>query len=219
MISTSKSEILAKLAKAVVDHDRKSAVAAAQEAVAAKIDHVEAIEKGLSVGMKEVGDRFGRYEYPLPFVLLAADAMQAAIEIIMKSVPKGTVLKPKGKVVIGTAYGDIHCIGKNLVRTFLEINGYKCYDLGEEVPTEKFIKTAEEVGADIIGISALMTASMSYQKDVIDKLKERGLRDKYKVLVGGSPMTPAFAEAIGADAYGADMVDAVVKADKLMQQK
>jgi corrinoid protein of di/trimethylamine methyltransferase len=219
MIGMGNKEILDKLGKAVLKHDKAGAVAAANEAVAAKIDPVEAIQNGLMVGIKEVGDKFGRFEYPLPYVLLSSQAMQMAIDIIMKSAPKGTARVAKGKVVLGVAYGDIHCIGKDLVKTFLGINGYDVYDLGTEVPTEKFINKAEEVKADIIGISAMMTASMSYQGDVVNKLKARGIREKYKVLVGGCPMTPAFAESIGADDWGADMADAVVKADRMMKEK
>lgn len=216
----SKAEILDKLARAVVDHNREAAISAAKEAIAMKIDPVEAINNGLAAGMKIVGDKFGRYEYPLPFVLLAADAMQAAIDILVATLPRGTAGRTsKGKIVIGTAYGDVHSIGKNLVKTMLSVSGYDVYDLGVEVPSESFIKKAEEVNADIIAVSALMTASMSYQKDVIDKLVDKGLRDKYKVMVGGSPVTPAFAESIGADAFGADMADAVTKADELVRQK
>jgi len=215
----SKQEILAKLAKAIVDHSKTGAVAAANEAVAAGMEPVETIRNGLMVGIHEVGDKFGRFEYPLPYVLLASHAMQQAIDVLMKNAPKGTVREEKGKVVIGVAYGDIHCIGKDLVKTFLNINGYHVYDLGTEVPTEKFINKAEEIKADIIAISAMMTASMSYQGDVINKLKAKGLREKYKVLVGGCPMTPAFAESIGADDWGADMADAVVKADRMMKEK
>jgi len=212
-------EILGKLAKAVLEHNKAAAVATANEAVAAGIPATEAINSGLMVGIKEVGDKFGKFEYPLPYVLLASQAMQAAIDVVMKTAPKGTVQAKKGKVVIGVAYGDIHCIGKDLVKTFMAISGYDMYDLGTEVPTAKFIDKAKAVDADIIAISAMMTASMSYQGDVINKLKAQGLRDKFKVLVGGCPMTPAFAESIGADEWGADMADAVVKADKMMKEK
>jgi len=219
VIPMSKQDILAKLAKAIVDHSKTGAVAAANEAVAAGIPATEAINNGLMVGIKEVGDKFGKFEYPLPFVLLASQAMQQAIDVVMKNTPAGTTQTKKGKVVIGVAYGDIHCIGKDLVKTFMSISGYDMYDLGTEVPTAKFIGKAQEVNADIIAISAMMTASMSYQGDVINKLKVQGLRDKYKVLVGGCPMTPAFAESIGADEWGADMADAVVKADRMMKAK
>jgi corrinoid protein of di/trimethylamine methyltransferase len=211
-----KAEILEKLSKAVIEFNKDAALAAAKEAYEAGLDPIEAIEKGLTPGIREVGDRFARYEYPLPYVILAAEAMQAAIDYLLPKIPKEKKPKPLGKIVIGTAYGDIHSIGKNLVRTMLNVSGFECYDLGEEVPTENFINKAEEVKADIIAVGALMTSSMSYQKALIDTLVERGLRDKYKVLVGGTPMTEDFCRAIKADDWGADAGDAVRKAKKLV---
>ena len=176
---------------------------------------MDAIEKGLSVGIKEVGDRFGRFEYPLPYVIMAANAMTAATNYLKERYPKDKLPKPKGIVVIGTAFGDIHSIGKNLIADMLRTDGFEVYDLGEEIPTEDYVKKAEEVNANIVAMGALMTSSMSYQRALVDTLIERGLKKKYKVLVGGTPMTDDFCKRIKADAWGADCGDAIKKARML----
>jgi corrinoid protein of di/trimethylamine methyltransferase len=211
-----KAEVLEMLTKAIIDYDEEKAVEAAKLAVEAKLEIMEAIEKGLSVGIKEVGDRFGRFEYPLPYVIMAANAMTAAVNYLKERYPKDKLPKPKGKVVIGTAFGDIHSIGKNLIADMLRTDGFEVYDLGEEIPTENYVNKAEEVGADIVAMGALMTSSMSYQKALVDTLIERGLKSKYKVLVGGTPMTDDFCKRIKADAWGADCGDAIKKARMLV---
>ncbi len=211
-----KAEVLEHLAKAIIDYNEDAAVAAAKEAVENKLEIMDAIEKGLSVGIKEVGDRFGRFEYPLPYVIMAANAMTAAVNYLKEKYPKDKLPKAKGIVVIGTAFGDIHSIGKNLIADMLRTDGFDVYDLGEEIPTEDYVKKAEEVHADIVAMGALMTSSMSYQRALVDTLVERGLRKKYKVLVGGTPMTDDFCKRIKADTWGADCGDAIKKARMLV---
>jgi dimethylamine corrinoid protein len=212
----SQAEVFEHLSKAIIDYDEDEAVAAAKEAVEAKVEMIDAIEKGLSVGIKEVGDRFQRYEYPLPYVIMAAQAMTAAVDYLKSKFPKDKVPAAKGKIVIGTAFGDIHSIGKNLVADILKTDGFDVYDLGEEIPTEDFVKKAEEVHADIVAMGGLMTSSLSHMKALIDTLTERGLRGKYKVLVGGTVMTEDFCKRIKADAYGADCGDAMKKSRVLV---
>ncbi len=212
----SNAEVLEHLSKAIIDYDEDKAVVAAKEAVENKIEIMDAIERGLSVGIKEVGDRFGRFEYPLPYVIMAANAMTAAVNYLKERYPKDKLPKPKGKVVIGTAFGDIHSIGKNLIADMLRTDGFDVYDLGEEIPTEDYVNKAEQVGADIVAMGALMTSSMSYQRALVDTLTERGLKGKYKVLVGGTPMTDDFCKRIKADAWGADCGDAIKKARMLV---
>ncbi|MDK2464459.1 MAG: corrinoid protein [Candidatus Korarchaeota archaeon] len=209
--------ILRGLAESVIDGDEDRAREFAKKAVDAGIDPLTAIKGGLMNGMKVVGDRFARLEIFLPEVLLAADAMKAALEILEPLIVKEEREKlTLGKVVIGTVQGDIHDIGKNIVAMLLKANGFEVYDLGRDVPIDEFINKAEEVGADIIAISTLLSTSMPYMEDVIRLLKDRGLREKYKVMVGGGPVTREFAEEIGADGYGDNAEEAVEVAKKLL---
>ncbi len=209
--------ILRGLAESVIDGDEDRAREFAKKAVDAGIDPLTAIKEGLMNGMKVVGDRFARLEIFLPEVLLAADAMKAALEILEPLIVKEEREKlTLGKVVIGTVQGDIHDIGKNIVAMLLKANGFEVYDLGRDVPIDEFINKAEEVGADIIAISTLLSTSMPYMEDVIRLLKDRGLREKYKVMVGGGPVTREFAEEIGADGYGDNAEEAVEVAKRLL---
>ncbi|HDM92772.1 MAG TPA: cobalamin-binding protein [Candidatus Korarchaeota archaeon] len=209
--------ILKGLAQAVIDGDEDKAREFAKKAIEAGIEPLCAIKEGLMTGMKVVGDKFARLEIYLPEVLLAADAMKAALEILEPLVVKEEKEKiTLGKVVIGTIQGDIHDIGKNIVAMLLKANGFEVYDLGRDVPVDEFINKAEEVGADIIAVSTLLSTSMPYMEDLIRLLKDRGLREKYKVMVGGGPVTREFAEEIGADGYGDNAEEAVEVAKKLL---
>jgi len=153
----------------------------------------------------------------LPELILSAEAMKVATDILNAALPQGA--KKRGKVVMGTAQGDIHDIGKSMVVSFLQANGFEVYDIGRDVETQKFIDKAQEVDADIIGMSALLTTTMSGQKALIEELKKAGLRDRFKVMVGGAPATQRWADRIGADAYGVDAADAAEKAMKLLGGK
>ncbi len=209
--------ILRGLAESVIEGDEDRAREFAKKAVDAGIPPLTAIKEGLMRGMKVVGDRFARLEIFLPEVLLAADAMKAALDILEPLIVKEEREKlTLGKVVIGTVQGDIHDIGKNIVAMLMKANGFEVYDLGRDVPIDEFINKAEEVGADIIAISTLLSTSMPYMEDVIRLLKDRGLREKYKVMVGGGPVTREFAEEIGADGYGDNAEEAVEVAKRLI---
>lgn len=174
-----------------------------EEALAQGLDPKEILNDGLLAGMMIVGGKFKRNEVFVPEVLVAARAMSAGISILEpKLIEVGN--EPIGKAVVGTVKGDLHDIGKNLVVMMLKGAGFEIYDLGTDVDTDTFITKAEEVGADVIGMSALLTTTMPNMKDVIDELNEKGLREKYIVMVGGAPVNDTFAQQIGADYYTAD---------------
>ncbi len=213
----SEEEILHRLSEAVLAYDAEAAAKAAQEAIDAKVNPVKAIEKGLAVGLREVGDKFENGELWLPHLVLGAEAMEAAIKVLEEHMPKSELdSTSKGTVVIGTVEGDIHDLGLRIVASMLRANGFKVYDLGCDTPSLTLINKAKEVDADIIAVSSLMTTTMPFMRDLIDALKAAGLRDKYKVLVGGGPVTKEWAKAIGADAYGKDAAEAVKVAIELL---
>jgi len=212
-------ETLEKLAKAVMDGDEEAAKKAAQEALDAKLNPVEAIKSGFAKGMDVVGKKFHNFEVFLPEVILAADAMKAGIDVLRPHMSAEFLAEAsKGKVVIGTVFGDIHDIGKNLVGVMLEAGGFEVHDLGTDCPSTKFVEKAKEIKADIIAMSSLMVTSMYYQKDVLDYLKDTGTRDKHWIMVGGGPVTPEWTKEIGADGYGKFSDDAVEVAKTLMEK-
>lgn len=215
MSEQSKEEVFEKLKQAVIEGDDVAAKKWAEEAVKRGIDAYEAIAKGCLEGMNIVGDKYARREYFIPEVVLAAQAMSNAVEVLKPHIKmeKG----PAGIVVIGTVQGDVHDIGKNIVKIMLEAAGFKVFDLGRDVPLNKFVETAREQGAQIIALSALMTTTMPGMGKVIQLLKEKGLRDRVKVMIGGAPTSEDFARKIGADAWGKDAVAAVEIARKFVQ--
>ncbi|NHJ21317.1 MAG: hypothetical protein EAX91_10255 [Candidatus Lokiarchaeota archaeon] len=161
--------------------------------------------------MKFVGDQFEEEEIFLPELIGSAETVKAAIDEVLDPAIRasGEEKETMGKVVIGTVESDVHSIGKDLVGSFLFSNGFEVYNLGVEVTADQFISKAEEVGANVIGLSSLLTMSMDFQKEVIEELKKRGLRDKYKVIVGGAPTSEDWAEKIGADGWADDAIEAV----------
>jgi 5-methyltetrahydrofolate--homocysteine methyltransferase len=178
------------------------------EAVADGMPASEILDGALIAGMNVVGRRFGAHEIFLPQVLLAARAMHAGIEVLKPLLEEGDV-RPLGKVVIGTMKGDLHDIGKNLVGIMLRGAGFEVIDLGSDVPVESFVDTAVAEGATVIGLSALLTTTMTGMRDVVAELRDRGLADRIKLVIGGAPVTRQFAVDIGADAYGYDAAHAV----------
>ena len=213
-------EVLGKLSDSVMNFDSAAAENAAKEAVALKIDLVKAIESGLAKGLREVGDKFERGELYLPHLILGADAMEAAIKILEESLPRRELeSKSRGIVVIGTVEGDIHDLGLRIVASMLKANGFKVYDLGYNVKTHDFLLKAKEVNADIIAVSSLMTTTMPFMKDLIEALQSAGIRDRFRILVGGGPVTEKWAKEIGADGYGRDAAEAVRAAKEIMADK
>ena len=213
-----KEELLNRLRGAVVSCDVEGAVKAAEEALKAGLDPVEAIEEGLNKGVRVVGDRFGAGEAFLTELMIAAEAMKRAMAILEPAISKSAkaTRKTLGKVIIGTVEGDIHDIGKSIVSTMLTVAGFEVVDLGVDVPVDKFIEKTREFEPDMVGMSALMTTTMSKLVDIIKALEKAGLRKKVKVIVGGAPTSTEWAEEIGADGYASDAVGAVAVAKKLV---
>jgi methanogenic corrinoid protein MtbC1 len=171
--------------------------------------------------MQFIGKQFEDEEIFLPDLVGSANVVKNAIDEILDPAIKesGESKETLGKVVIGTVEGDVHSIGKDLVGSFLFSNGFEVFNLGEEVPASVFVDKAEEVGAQIIGLSSLLTMSMGFQREVIKELNSRGLREKYKVIIGGSPTSSEYAEEIGADAWADDAIEAVVSIKELLGVK
>mgnify|MGYP001589515624 CR=1 FL=1 len=214
-----KSELFPKMNEAIVAGDREAAAALARDAVQGGLDLLEVIEQGYVPGIQKVGDLWEQGDYFLPELISSAEAMKAAMAVIDPELQKRNIGSRRGgRVVIGTVEGDIHDIGKNLVASMLQAGGFEVHDLGADVKLERFIDKAEEVGAGMICLSALLTTTMTNQRRLIGLLRDRGLRDKYKVLVGGAPASRKWAEEIGADGYAENAVAAVKLAKSLAGQ-
>ncbi len=199
--------------------DTDSAEELAKKVLEAGIDPLEAVEKALLAGVLEVGDIWINGELFIIDLVMAADAMKAALSVLKPEIVKrGGKIKTKGRVVIGTVEGDIHDVGKTLVTTMLEASGFEVIDLGVDVPVEKFIEAIKEYKPDIVGMSALLTTTMEVQKKVIEALEKAGLRDKVKVIVGGAPTTEEWAKKIGADGWAPDAVKAVKLVKNYLKQ-
>jgi len=181
-------EVLAAAKKAIIDYDVEKAEQVAKDGLAAGVDPVALIEKGFVPGIAEIGDLFDSGEVYLPELILAADAMKAGTSVCEAAFPAGTT-STKKKVIMGTVEGDIHDIGKSIVVSFLSANGFDVYDLGRDVSVDTFIGKAKEIGPDVIGSSALLTTTMGHQEALEKELREAGLRDKLKTIVGGAPGT------------------------------
>ncbi|MGQ9802881.1 MAG: corrinoid protein [Anaerolineae bacterium] len=210
-------ELFQAMAQSIIDGDPDAAADLARRAVEQGIDPLEAINKGFVPGVDYVGEQYGKGEMFLPDLVLAGEAMKAAIAVLEPEITrKGGQRQTLGTVVIGTVEGDIHEIGKTLVATMLSVGGFRVYDLGVDVPVATFVEQAREVNADIVAMSALLTTTMVRQRDVIEALEDVGLRSRVKVMVGGAPVTRAWAEEIGADGYSEDAIGAVAVARQLL---
>jgi trimethylamine corrinoid protein len=213
-------DILKELGEAVRNFDEELSRSLAEKAVEMGIDPVEALEEGLAKSLREVGDRFGRGDAFITELIAAAQAMEAGAGVLNEEiVRRGASRRAIGKFLIGTVEGDIHSIGKNIVATMLSAAGFEVIDMGVDVKTEEFIERVRELEPDILGLSALMTTTMTKQRDVIEALREADLRDGVKIIVGGAPVTEDWVEEIGADACGLDAGSAVQTALSLMEGK
>ena len=179
-----------------------------EQALALENSAEDILNNGLVAGMNVVSEKFKNNEFFIPEVLVSARAMHAGLDILKPLLAEANV-KAKGKVVIGTVKGDLHDIGKNIVGMMLQGAGYEIVDLGADVPKEKFIEFIQKEDAQVVGMSALLTTTMIYMKEVIQALKEAGLKDNVKVIIGGAPVTQAYADQIGADGYAPDAASAV----------
>lgn len=209
-------EVIQELRQAVIAGNMAQAKALAQKALDAGLEPGAILYKALISGMDEVGELFKANEVYVPEVLLSAKSMQQAMQVLKPHLVKSGI-KPRGKIVVGTVRGDLHDIGKNLVAMMLEGAGFEVIDLGNDVPPERFVDAAVEHGAEIIGMSALLTTTMYAMKDTIDALGKRSLRGKVKTMVGGAPLTAGFAKEIGADGYGDDAASAVDLAKQFIE--
>ena len=198
-----------KLAQAVIDGEEEIAVDLAKQALDQELDPLACITNGLTKGIQQVGELFASGEYYLPELIIGADAMKAALEILEPALTGDQQREVVARVVIGTVEGDLHEIGKTLVGTMLTANGFKVIDIGVDKSDEDFIAAIKENDATIVGASALLTTTMIHQKKLIENINEAGLGKQVKVMVGGAPVTQKYADDIGADGYAEDAISAV----------
>jgi corrinoid protein of di/trimethylamine methyltransferase len=212
-----KNDLCPKMSEAIVSGDGQAARALAEEAVRAGLDPLEVVEQGCVPGLHKVGELWENGEYFLPELITSAEAMKRAMAVLNPEINRRNAgARAEVRVVIGTVEGDIHDIGKNLVASMLQAGGFEVIDLGADVGLERFIEAAEASGARLICLSALLTTTMINQRRFLELLGERGLRGKYKVLVGGAPASRKWAEEIGADGFAENAVAAVKAAKDLI---
>lgn len=215
MVSEEKrKEILERLKKGVIEFDEDMVKEAANEAIEVGMDALDAIMNGLVAGMEEVGDMYERGEYFVPELLMCADALYAGLEILKPHV-RAEDIKVSGQVVIGVVEGDVHDIGKNLVKMMFEVAGFEVVDLGKDVPLEKFVEESLNADADIVALSAMMTSTMLGMPKVIQMIREKN--PKAKILIGGAPVSKDAAEKWGADGWAPDATNAVREAINLIK--
>jgi corrinoid protein of di/trimethylamine methyltransferase len=205
-----------RLAQTVIEGEHEEAVAVAQAAVAEGLDALECINRGLTEGMRRVGELFESGEYFLPELIMGADAMKAALAVLEPALLDNQKRDVLGHVVLGTVEGDVHDIGKTLVGTLLTANGFQVTDIGFDQPAGRFVAAVKETNADLVGASALLTTTMRQHEQIIRELEAAGLRDSVKVMVGGAPAGQAWADSIGADGYAVDAIGAVALARVLV---
>jgi corrinoid protein of di/trimethylamine methyltransferase len=212
-------ELFGNLKQAIIEGDSEVLTRLVRETID-QTNPLAMIENAMMPGMTEIGDKFSTGEVFLPELLMAAEAFQEAMKIIKPRLEaSGASIKKQGTIVIGTVQTDIHEIGKNILINLLTPAGFEVHDLGINVPASTFITKAEEVGADIIAASAIMSTTIPFQKDIIEALKAKGLREKYLVMVGGGVVTQAWADQIGADGYADLASDGVKLAIELIKNK
>lgn len=211
------SKIIEEAKEAIVKQDKNKAIEIAKQSISEGADPVELMNDAFIPGINHVGYLFGRGQMFLPELVKAADVMKAVTDVVNDALPKDKA-QTKGSLVIATVKGDVHDIGKCIVVSLLNANGFTVYDLGRDVDTEAIINEAVKVKADVIGTSALLTTTMPRQKEIEAELKKAGIRDQYKTIVGGAPVTTRWATRIGADAYAEDAQDAVLKVTELLKK-
>jgi corrinoid protein of di/trimethylamine methyltransferase len=210
-----KDELLARMQEGVVVFDEESVRQAAQQFADEQFDPLEGIIDGLAAGMSKVGELFNKSEYFVPEVLMCADALYAGLDILRPLVPR-TSNASKGKIILGTIQGDVHDIGKNLVKMMFDVAGFEVYDLGRDVSIDKFIAEQERTNADIVAVSSMLTTTMLGMKKLIPKLREKN--PEVSIMVGGAPVTKEVAKLFGADGYADSANDAVEEAFRLIDK-
>jgi trimethylamine corrinoid protein len=212
-------KIIEEAKQLIIKQNKDEAARLAQTVISEGGAPLELLNEGFIPGINKVGDLFGRGELFLPELIKAADTMKTVTDIVNEAIAEGQEKKENpAKVVVATVKGDVHDIGKAIVVSLMRANGFEVFDLGRDVDTDKIIEEAEKVDANIIGTSALLTTTMPKQKELEEALKSGGLRDRFKTVVGGAPVTPRWAARIGADAYAEDAQDGVLKVKELIGQ-
>ncbi|HEU4355997.1 MAG TPA: corrinoid protein [Actinomycetota bacterium] len=212
-----REDLFAAMGRAIIDGEAETAAELARQGLEDGVAPLEAIDRGFVPGIDHVGHEFAAENMFLPELVLAGEAMKAAIGVLEPEMERtGAEREIHGTVVLAAAHGDIHDIGKSLVGTMLSASGFRVVDLGVDVPVDAVVETVREVGADLVGISALLTTTMTGQRDVVEALTAAGLREGVKVMIGGAPVTPEWATEIGADGFGEDAARAVSLARDLV---
>jgi len=214
-MARSKEELLKELARCVVEMEDDEVIDVAKEYAEAGYDPQEGILVGLVSGMNQAADLYDQEEYYIPELLICSAAMYNGLDVLKPLLPKEEGVK-REKVVIGVVQGDTHDIGKNLVKIMLEAAGYELIDLGRDVLVERFVEAAKVEGASVVALSTLMSTSMQNMGKVVTLLEEAGIRDQVKVIIGGAPVSTAFARKIGADGYSANATEAVTLVKELL---
>ncbi len=214
-----KEEICNEMKEAILAYDKAKCIELAKQGIAEKFKAIDLINDGLTPAIQALGEKFGRGELALPYLMVGAETMQEVLNYLLETMPKGEY-KPKAKMVLGSVKGDIHDLGISIVEAVFQANGIHVFNLGKDVPKEKFLAKAEEEGADIIGCSALLTGTLFEQKVMANFLKKQGLREKYIYLIGGGACPSAqWCEQIEADGWATDVLDALSVAKKVLAEK
>lgn len=219
MAMSTEQEVLEKLKTCIVELDEELGAAASKEAVGLGMDPIRAISDGLGAGMQVQSDLFDEGEVFVPQLVVAAEIFEAAVATLTADLSEeAKAASSKGKILIHTVESDIHDIGKNIVKTMLSASGYEVIDLGRDVAVADVIETAKKEKVDIIAGAALMTTTMPAQREIVEQLKEEGIRDQFKCLFGGAPVSEEWVKSIGADAYAENAAEAIAKANALMAE-
>ncbi len=214
----SQEVIFKNMVDSIVNLDEEKALELANKAIKDGMNLMDVVERGYSAGIREVGELWEEGEFFLPELMRGAEIMQKCLDLIIPHLKKGSEDISKGKVVIATIEGDIHSIGKTIVGTMLRAYGFEVHDLGSDVPAEKIVDVAIEKNADVIGVSALLTTTMFGQKKIIEILKERNLIDRFKVILGGAPVTSSWVNECNADGFAENAIDAVKLVKSLLNK-
>ncbi len=214
-----KEDLIREAISSIVECDEKKAIELAEFVISSGIDPIFILKEGFSVGIRRVGDLFERGEKFLPQLIQSASIMQKTTEILNSAVQDNDSSKKVGKMLIATVEGDVHDIGKSIVISLLKTQGIEIIDLGRDVPNTRIIEAALDYDVDIIGTSALLSTTLMNQKTLEDQLRKRGVKERFKTIVGGAPVTQRFADKIGADAYAEDAAEAVSKVMNLLNAK
>lgn len=212
------NEFYNEISEAIVKLDKEKAIELANKAINEDMNLLEVIEKGFGEGIRRIGELWEEGEFFLPELMLGGTIMQESLKILIPHLKNQGDKVSSGIVVIATIEGDIHSIGKTIVATMLSANGFEVYDLGADIAAEKIVETAIEKQANIIGVSALLTTTMFGQKKVIELLESKGIRNKFKVIIGGAPVTPSWVNESGADGYADNAVEAVNLVKRLIKK-